>query len=100
MSDLEKAKRELSRWTILRILDAGRPGKLDEAIILAALNDTHRAGATPSELRRELDYLADRELIEVERTAHEWFARLTHHGIDLVEYTVDVEPGIARPPRW
>jgi hypothetical protein len=29
-----------------------------------------------------------------------WSAELTHHGVDIVEYTVDCFPGIARPPKW
>jgi hypothetical protein len=97
---LEKAKREVARWRILKVLDAGRPGRVNEQLILLALNDAEVA-LTQTELRRELDYLRDRKLVTVhgEQTPT-WTAELTHYGVDLVEYTVDVFPGIARPPRW
>ena len=29
-----------------------------------------------------------------------WTARLTRHGRDFVEYTIDAEPGIARPKKY
>lgn len=97
---LEKAKRETARWRILRILDAGRPGKLDEQLVLVALNDA-QVSLSASELRRELDYLRDRKLVELEGEGSPmWRATLTRYGIDIVEYTIECGPGIARPPRW
>ena len=29
-----------------------------------------------------------------------WWSSLTRHGIDIAEYTVDCEPGIARPTKY
>jgi len=29
-----------------------------------------------------------------------WTAELTRHGVDVVEYTVECEPGIARPKKY
>lgn len=30
---------------------------------------------------------------------NDWAAELTRYGVDIVEYTIGCEPGIARPPR-
>lgn len=99
--DLEKAKREELRWRILRVLDAGRPEPVPETIILRALSDA-ALSATPSELRRELDYLENRKMVDIHGrgTSPVWTAELTHLGVDLVEYTVPCNPGIARPPKY
>jgi hypothetical protein len=57
--------------------------------------------ATALELRRELDYLGVRELIRLDKQpSGKWFAELTRHGTDVAEYTVDIEPGIARPAKY
>jgi hypothetical protein len=56
--------------------------------------------ATQQEIRRELDYLEGRKLIFIQnRHTGTWRAGLARYGVDIVEYTVDCEPGIARPPR-
>lgn len=98
--DLEKAQREEIRWRILKTLDAGRPLPVVETIILRVLQDINLP-ATPSSLRRELDYLRDRTLIELHcEDCPTWTAELTRTGVDVVEYTVPCEPGIARPKKW
>ncbi len=98
--DLEKARREEMRWRILKVLDAGRPLPVAETLILTTLQDVSLP-VSPHGLRRELDYLADRKLIIVQgRDTPTWQACLTHYGVDLVEYSVDCFPGIARPKRW
>ena len=100
MSDIEKDRRESLRWHLLRILDWNRPYTMPDARLweIAKVNfpDT-----TPTEIRRELDYLADRELVEISRPqSGNWHADLTRHGVDITEYTVDCDPGIARPPKY
>lgn len=98
--DLDRAQREEARWRILRALDAGRPLPVSETIILRTLQDI-RLPMTPHGLRRELDYLETRELIEITgRAEPTWCAHLTRIGVDVVEYTVECDPGIARPPKW
>lgn len=98
--DLERAQREELRWRVLKTLDAGRPLPVSETIILRTLQDI-RLPVTPNGLRRELDYLADRELIAIDgRNSPVWLAELTRVGVDVVEYTVDCDPGIARPRKW
>lgn len=98
--DLDKAHREQTRWRILKVLDAGRPLPVNEMVILQVMQDT-ALPLTPSGLRRELDYLEDRKLVVLSgRNTPVWSAELTHYGVDVVEYTIDCLPGIARPPKW
>ena len=95
--DIEQKRREEARWRILRMIDAGRPVPLSEHIIWRILNEI-KIPFTMNEVRRELQYLRDRNLITIEgEDTDTWYGKLTWHGIDLVEYTVAAEPGIARP---
>lgn len=49
------------------------------------------------ELRRELDYLSDKSLVEIEdRDAQIWKCDLTADGVDVVEGAVKPPAGIAR----
>ena len=98
MNSLERARREEIRWRLLVGLDAGRPYPVNERILFRLLHDV-QLPLTPNELRRELDYLKDRGLVSlVGEAENDWNAELTRHGVDVVEYTVDCQPGIARPP--
>lgn len=102
MHEIDTAKhvREEARWRILRALDAGRPHPVAETVIFAAIADV-QLPLSPHDVRRELDYLAAREMIHiVDRDAPTWLAGLTRVGIDFVEYTIAAEPGIARPKKW
>lgn len=99
--DLDKQRRELLRWHILLVLNVARPIGASEDLILAAVNDM-KAQVTQHELRRELDYLEERELLKItgKGTAAGWHAELTRTGIDVAEYTVECDPGIARPKKY
>lgn len=99
--DLEKARREELRWIIMRTLDAARPIGTSESVVRSAIEPVV-PDITLVELRREMGYLEDRRLIEISgKDSPVWAAKLTRDGIDLVEYTVDCHPGIARPKkRW
>ena len=58
-------------------------------------------GVSAATIRRDLDYLADRRLIElVKQPSGAWFADLSRLGVDIVEYTIDCQPGIARPEKY
>lgn len=97
--DMDKARRETNRWLILQCLECARPVGAGEALLLTALVDT--VNITQNELRRELDYLEERQLLETTgRDSPQWHAKLTRHGVDVVEYTVPIEPGIARPQKY
>jgi len=100
MIDNAKVRRESMRWNILLILNNARPVGAYEELVLATLQSIYPA-ATALEVRRELDYLADRRLVDVKREpSGRWFADLARYGIDVAEYTVDCDPGIARPQKY
>lgn len=100
MIDTAKVRRESMRWNILLILNNARPCGAYEELVLATLQSIY-TDATALELRRELDYLADRRLVDVKREpGGRWFADLTRYGTDVAEYTVDCDPGIARPQKY
>lgn len=100
MIDLAKARREGMRWNLLNTLNLCRPYTASEMQLLDVMRGIY-PDTTQLEVRKELDYLADRELIDlVKQPSGTWFADLARWGVDVVEYSVDCDPGIARPPRY
>lgn len=98
--DFGKARRENMRWLILSVLDRARPIGASEMLILSTVQAL-LPDATQLELRREMDYLADRKLLEItNKGLAAWHAELTRTGVDVVEYTISCEPGIARPEKY
>lgn len=98
--DMAKVRREHLRWLIILTLNNARPVGSFEGPVLSVAQAEY-PDATALELRRELDYLHDRLLIEVSKKPDgKWFAELTRLGVDLAEYTIDCEPGIARPAKY
>jgi hypothetical protein len=98
--DLEQKNREEARWRILRVLDAGRPIGVSEKIVWRVLDDV-RLPLGLTGVRRELDYLRNSGLIELEgEGSSEWYAKLRARGVDVVEYTIDAPPGVARPRKY
>lgn len=101
MSDMTQIRHELIRWQLLLALNNAREADgAGEALLLAIIQADH-PDATAVELRRELDYLAERCLIRIVKAPNgKWTADINRHGIDMVEYTIDCEPGIARPKKY
>ena len=99
--DLEKARRENLRWLILLALNSAQPVGTSEKVVLSAITPM-LPDLTPLELRRNLDYLAERNLVTItgRDSQPQWFCKLDRYGIDVVEYTVACEPGIARPAKY
>lgn len=99
--DLNKARRENLRWMILLCLNSAQPIGASETVVHSAVLPLI-PDLTDLELRQALDYLHERELIEIvgRGTQPFWFCKLGRHGIDVVEYTVSCEPGIARPAKY
>ncbi|GEQ77435.1 hypothetical protein CTTA_4440 [Comamonas testosteroni] len=93
----EKIRREAMRWHLLQIADVARPVGIYTEAMLPIIQSVY-ADATENELRRNLDYLEERELVKVKKDPTDrWFVELTRYGIEVVEYTIDCQPGIARP---
>jgi hypothetical protein len=100
MIDPEKARRENLRWFILLTLNAARPLGTSEAVMLSTVRGII-PDCTSRELRNELKYLECRELVIIKGIDSPcWHAELTRIGVDLVEYTVPCEAGIARPEKY
>lgn len=100
MIDMEKARREELRWMILMALNAAQPIGTSEYIIMKAIEPVV-PDVTFNELRCALDYLEERKLISVNyKETPVWFAKINRFGIDVIEYTIECLPGIARPRKW
>lgn len=101
MIDPNKVRREFQRWILLVALNNARAGGgASEALLLQVVQGEY-ADATPVEIRAQLDYLEERGLIKLDkRPDGRWIADIGRYGIDVVEYTVDVDPGIARPVKY
>ena len=98
--DHARLRREAIRWLILLTLNNARPVGAFESLVLSVAQSEY-PDATALELRRELDYLHGRELVRVDKQpSGKWRAELTRHGVDVAEYTIDCEPGIARPAKY
>jgi Fe2+ or Zn2+ uptake regulation protein len=100
MADFAKIRREDIRWMILLTLNNARPRGAPEHLPLTVVQSEY-PDATQDEVRRNLDYLSERNLVKVERKPDgQWHCSLARYGVDVVEYTVDIEPGIARPEKY
>jgi len=98
--DSHKVRRESMRWYLLLALNNARPEELVEEIIQSTMRSIY-PDATAIEVRRELEYLAGRSLVEIRREpSGRWWSKLTRHGVDIAEYTIACEPGIARPEKY
>jgi hypothetical protein len=100
MTDMAKARRESMRWQLLNALNKARPiGAMD--ILLLSVMQAIYADSSVNELHTQLEYLADRKLLVLTKQPDgHWHSKLTHYGIDIVEYTVDCHAGIARPEKY
>jgi hypothetical protein len=98
--DQNQKLKEVLRWRIMQTLNVGRPYPVGEDTILATVAGDDMP-ITPLDLRREMDYLEDRKLVNLSgKNTPIWAAELTHYGVDVVEYTLECHPGIARPPKY
>lgn len=100
MTELDKARREGMRWNLLSALHKAAPYTTSETFLHDVMRGIY-PDASAHEVRRQLDYLADRGLIElVKQPAGMWFADIGRYGTDIVEYAVECDPGIARPTKY
>lgn len=94
---MQKIRREAMRWHLLSAVNVSRPYGLYTEALLPIIQAVY-IDATHLEIRTELDYLEERELVHIKRDGLDrWFVELTRHGIDFVEYTIEAQPGISRP---
>lgn len=99
--DMEKVRRENIRWHAMVALNAGSPDPVAATLILSALQSVPGLAPTQHDLKRALDYLEERGLVRLDKPeGAPWIAHLTRHGVDVVEYTVECDAGIARPKKY
>jgi hypothetical protein len=92
-----KIRREAIRWHLLAAINISRPQGMYTPALLPIIQSVY-PDSTEHELRRELDYLEERELVKIHRDQLDrWMVELTRWGVDVVEYTVECDPGVARP---
>ena len=95
----DRARREFIRWIVLLAANINRPTHSTLRFLLSVVKGEYQ-DVTELQIRRELDYLESRDLVKVfTDPLGQVSADLTRYGMDIVEYTVPVEPGIARPPK-
>lgn len=95
----DRERREFMRWVLLLAMNINRPTHSTLRFLQQVVRGEY-ADATEMQVRRELDYLESRDLVKVfTDPLGQVSADLTRYGIDIAEYTVPVEPGIARPPK-
>lgn len=100
MPDMAKIRRESMRWNLINTLNKFRPYTTPEQRVFEVMTAIY-PDATALEVRRELDYLADRGLVALEKQpSGTWYADLTRDGIDVAEYTVSCDPGVGRPEKY
>jgi len=100
MDDSARIRREHMRWFLILTLNNSRPIGCNDTVAIATVRGIY-PDATELEVRKELDYLFERELIDLDKQPNgKWVAKLNRLGIDLAEYTIDCEPGIARPEKY
>jgi len=89
------------RWVLLLTLNNARPLGAGPDILLGVVQKALFPDSTIIEIRRELDYLQSRGLVSVtDQPNGAWSAKLERYGVDVSEYTVDCDPGIARPKKY
>lgn len=98
--DPDKVRRESLRWYLILALYNAQPEELCEEVIQTTMRSIY-PDASPIEVRKQLDYLEGRELVKLRKEpSGRWWGDLTRHGIDMAEYTIECEPGIARPLKY
>lgn len=94
MSDLTEfktARLKQIRRIILELLKLVGATGANESIIISVVN-SRKLNVTTFEMRNELDYLAQRKVIALDRGST-WFAKLTPEGGDIID-------GITSTPDW
>ena len=95
--DYAKIRRESIRWHLLTAVNISRPAGIYTEPLLEIVRSVSPA-ATHQAIRVHLDYLEAREMVRLAKDPLDrWMVDLTRTGIDFVEYSIDPQPGVARP---
>jgi hypothetical protein len=96
----QQPAREFTRWMILRMLYACRPGAASATIMVRVLRNLD-FDCELEDVREAVEYMRLAGLAATgqhRRTG--WCARLTALGVAVVEYSARAPSGIGRPRRW
>ena len=89
-----------ARWYLLVALHTSGHVGCNEQWLRHSLRSIFPVATTVQWVRDLLDYLERRHLITIRRQHGEsWWVHLDRYGYDVVEGSVECDPGIARPPR-
>jgi hypothetical protein len=91
--------REFTRWMILRMLYACRPGAATDTIIARVLQNLEFNCAV-HDVHEAIEYMQLTGLAYTQHRRTGWRARLTALGVAVVEYSARAPAGIRRPRRW
>jgi hypothetical protein len=91
--------REFTRWMILRMLYACRPGAATDTIIARVLQNLEFNCAV-QDVHEAVEYMQLTGLACTQHRRTGWRARLTALGVAVVEYSARAPAGIRRPRRW
>ncbi len=95
--DIAKIRRESIRWHLLSAVNISRPAGIYTEPLLEIIRAVY-PDATHQEVRVNLDYLEEREMVRISKDpVDRWMVDLTRTGIDFVEYNIDAQPGVSRP---
>lgn len=82
---MQRIRDEALRWKILCAIDSSRPIPLSELLLRRAMHDPPAFPVETAKLRRELDWLRDRELITIGREeTGNWILDIEPAGQDFV----------------
>lgn len=102
MIDTGRPREEQVRWIILLTLNNSRPSPAAAMLLLNVVRGTGWTDASAMEVFQEAQYLERRSLLKIlQEPDGTWLAEPTRYGTDVANFTLPVEPGIARPPyKW
>ena len=90
-------RRGAMRWHLLAAINLSRPQGMYTEALLPIIQSVY-PDTTEREIRRELDYMEERELLKIAKDPLDrWMVELSRHGVDIVEYTIECDAGISRP---
>ena len=93
MPDMAKIRREGMRWNLINTLNKFRPYTTPEQRIYEVMQAIY-PDTTAMEVRRELDYLADRKLLTLDKQpSGTWYADLTTQLPTVSNGMITVPPG-------
>lgn len=99
--DSQRARHKNLRWLILLALNYAQPVGANKTIIVSTLGPV-MLDLSHLEIHQNLTYLVKHGLITVlspDSPQAQWVYKLTRLGVDVVEYNIGCEPGIARPDK-